>query len=184
MEPISSGVVSAVSASPKHSFSKQRLESIQLLAGLGVHGDAHMGATVRHRYLVKKDPTRKNLTQVHLLHKELFAELRLAGFSITAGLMGENVLTCGVDLLGLPVGTKLLLGGAAVVEVTGLRDPCSQLNSLQPGLMKALIHKDNAGSVVRKAGIMGVVLVGGEVRAGDPIRVELPPAPWVTMGPV
>jgi MOSC domain-containing protein YiiM len=178
------GVVAAVCASARHGFSKAARGSIRLLAGLGVEGDAHAGATTRHRYLVKKDPGRKNLTQVHLLHAELFEELAGAGFSIAAGAMGENVTTSGVDLLTLPVGTKLHLGEAAVVEVTGLREPCSQLNALQPGLMKALIAKDAAGRIVRKAGIMGVVLAGGEVRPGDAVRVELPPGTWVEMGPV
>ena len=179
-----SGVVAAVSASARHGLSKQTRESIRLVAGLGVKGDAHAGATTQHLYLKKKHPDRKNLTQVHLLHAELFAELAEAGFSVAAGEMGENVTTIGVDLLALPVGAKLLLGGEAVVAVTGLREPCAQLNRLRAGLMKALVGRDARGHAVRKTGIMGVVLAGGEVRPGDAVGVELPPEPWVAMGPV
>jgi MOSC domain-containing protein YiiM len=177
-------VVVAVHASQRHGFSKEPQEVIRLIAGLGVAGDAHAGATTQHRYLVKKDPSRRNLTQVHLIHAELFEELRSVGLPVSAGEMGENVTTSGVDLLELPVGARVHLGEAAVVEVTGLRDPCSQLNQVQPGLMKALIGKDVTGRVVRKAGIMGVVLAGGEVRAGDAVRIALPEEPWVMMGPV
>ncbi len=178
------GEVAAVNASPVHGFSKQGRESIRLLAGLGVEGDAHAGESTRHRYLVKKDPGRRNLTQVHLIHAELFEELARAGFTVVAGEMGENVTTRGVDLLGLPVGARVCLGRTAVVEVTGLREPCSQLNKLRPGLMKAVLGWDAAGKVVRKAGIMGVVLAGGEVWAGDQVRVEMTAEPWVVMGPV
>jgi MOSC domain-containing protein YiiM len=177
------GHVVAVSISASHGLSKQPQDRIQLLAGLGVEGDAHQGATTQHRWLVKKDPTRRNLTQVHLLQEELFDELATTGFSIKAGVVGENITTRGVDLLCLPTGTKLHIK-KAVIEVTGLRDPCSQLNKLAPGLMKALIKLDENGRVVRKAGIMGVVLIGGTVRSGDAIHVELPPEPWRNMGPV
>ncbi len=183
-EPPLTGLVAGVSAKSRHGLSKDRREIIRLLAGLGVEGDAHAGATTRHRYLVRKDPTRRNLTQVHLIQEELLTELVAHGFTINAGQMGENVTTRGIDLLSLPVGTKLHLGDAAIVEVTGLRDPCSQLNDLQPGLMKALIQRDADGQVVRKAGIMGVVQTGGEVKPGDTIRATLPAKPWVQMGPV
>jgi MOSC domain-containing protein YiiM len=169
--------VTAVSRSGAHTFSKPNQDYIRLLAGLGVEGDAHLGETVRHRSRVACDPTQPNLRQVHLIHAELHDELRAAGFSVSAGQMGENVTTRGVDLLGLPTGARLRLGATAVVEVTGLRNPCAQLDRFQPGLMAAVLGRDAHGNLVRKAGIMGIVLTGGEVRPGDPIRVELPPEP-------
>lgn len=172
-----SGVVTAVACSPGHTFHKPVCDCIRLLAGLGVEGDAHAGVTVRHRSRVAADPTQPNLRQVHLIHTELFDELRAAGFDVTAGQVGENVTTRGVDLLRLPAGTVLRIGESAAVEVTGLRNPCVQLDRFQPGLMAALLGRDESGRLVRKAGVMGVVLVGGEVRPGDPIRVELPPEP-------
>ena len=171
------GLVTAVSRYPTHAFSKPRQDGIRLLAGLGVEGDAHMGVTVKHRSRVAADPTQPNLRQVHLIHAELHAELRDAGFAVEPGEMGENITTAGVDLLGLPKGAVLRLGGAAVVEVTGLRNPCVQLNRFQPGLMAAVLGRDAHGALVLKAGIMGIVLTGGEVRPGDTVRVELPPGP-------
>jgi len=173
------GEVTAVSRSARHTFGKGNAGSITLLAGLGVEGDAHMGETVKHRSRVRRDPTRPNLRQVHLIHAELHDELRAAGFDVAAGAMGENVTTRGVDLLGLPTGTTLRLGSAASVEVTGLRNPCSQLDGLQPGLMQAVLGRDGAGNLVRKAGVMAVVLTGGEVRPGEGVRVEPPPGPTV-----
>ena len=131
-----------------------------------------------------RDPTQPNLRQVHLIHAELHEELRAAGFTVSAGQMGENITTKGIDLLGLPAGARLYLGGAAVVEVTGLRNPCAQLDRIQPGLMAATLGRDEHGNLVRKAGIMGVVIAGGEVRPGDPIRVELPPQPHRSLAPV
>jgi MOSC domain-containing protein YiiM len=175
--PVSDGVVTAVSLSPQHHFSKPVQPSIRLLAGLGVEGDAHLGVTVKHRSRVAKDPTQPNLRQVHLIHEELFDELKAGGFQVAAGSIGENVTTRGIDLLGLPRGARLHLGPAAVVEVTGLRDPCRQLNTYRPGLMAAVLDRDADGNLVRKAGVMAIVLAGGEIRAGDTIRVELPPAP-------
>ena len=169
--------VIAVSARASHSPSKEGRELIRLLAGLGVEGDAHAGETVQHRSRVRADPTQPNLRQVHLIHAELHDELREQGFDVTPGAMGENVTTRGVDLLGLPTGTRLRLGDEAVVEVTGLRNPCTQLNTIQPGLMDAVLDRDAEGNLIRKSGIMGVVLAGGEVRPGDPIAVELPPEP-------
>lgn len=171
------GTVLAVCASPTHSFGKPVVDSIHLLAGLGVEGDAHAGTTVKHRSRVKADPTQPNLRQVHLIHAELHDELRAAGFDVGPGQMGENVTTRGVDLLSLPVGTKLRLGADAVVEITGLRNPCSQLDAFRPGLLAAVLGRDEAGQLVRKSGVMGVVLTGGVVRPGDPIAVELPPPP-------
>lgn len=170
-------VVTAVSRSASHSFSKPNELFIRLVAGLGVEGDAHLGETVKHRSRVRADPAQPNLRQVHLIHSELHDELRAAGFDVGPGEMGENVTTRGLDLLGLPVGTRLHLGAAAVVEVTGLRNPCVQIDRFQPGLMAACLDRDPDGGLVRKAGIMSVVLTGGDVRPGDPIRVELPPAP-------
>jgi MOSC domain-containing protein YiiM len=171
------GVVAAVSLSPSYTFSKPVAPSIRLLAGLGVEGDAHAGETVKHRSRVARDPTQPNLRQVHLIHAELHDELREAGFTVGAGEMGENVTTRGIDLLALPAGTRLRLGRDAVVEVTGLRNPCAQIDRFQPGLLAAVLDRDAAGNLVRKAGIMSVVLADGEVRAGDPIAVELPPEP-------
>jgi len=170
-------VVTAVSRSSSHSFSKRNRDSIRLLAGLGIEGDAHLGTTVKHRSRVAKDPTQPNLRQVHLIHSELFGELEAKGFDVSAGDMGENVTTRGIDLLSLPAGTRLLLGESAVVQITGLRNPCVQIDRVQRGLMKAVLGKDQQGHVIRKSGVMGVVLEGGEVRPGDAIQVELPAGP-------
>lgn len=171
------GQVTAVSRSATHTFSKRTCDSIRLLAGIGVEGDAHAGVTVKHRSRVKQDPSQPNLRQVHLIQSELHTELRAAGFQVAAGQMGENVTTEGIDLLGLPTGARLRLGSDAVIEVTGLRNPCAQLNGLQDGLMAALVYRAPDGTLIRKAGVMGIVLTGGEVRPGDPIVVELPPEP-------
>ena len=178
------GTVIAVSRSAGHTFSKPNRGSIRLLPGLGVEGDAHMGTTVKHRSRVAKDPTVPNLRQVHLIHAELMDELDAAGFRLAPGDMGENVTTRGVDLLGLPTAARLRLGADAVVEITGLRNPCRQLNDFQPGLMNATLDRDADGRLVRKAGVMAVVLRGGEVRPGDPIAVELPPEPHRRLEPV
>ena len=171
------GVVAGVSRSANHTFGKLSQDSIRLLAGLGVEGDAHLGETVKHRSRVRQDPTQPNLRQIHLIHAELHDELKISGFDVSAGQMGENVTTRGIDLLGLPTGAKLRLGHDALVEVTGLRNPCAQLNDFQPGLMEALLDRDEHGNLVRKAGVMGVVVADGEVSPGDPIRVELPSKP-------
>jgi MOSC domain-containing protein len=178
------GVVTAVSRSPGHTLAKPIQESIRLLAGLGVEGDAHMGATVRHRSRLLLGREQPNLRQVHLIHAELHDELVAAGFAVDAGRMGENITTRGIDLLSLPAGARLRLGEEAVVEVTGLRNPCGQLNKIQRGLMAATLARDEGGNLVRKAGIMGVVLEGGEVRAGDAVRVELPPPPHQKLKPI
>src|SRR3954447_16053039 len=155
------GVVTAVGRSPTHTLSKPTRDRIRLLAGLGVEGDAHLGETVKHRSRVARDPTRPNLRQVHLIHAELHDELRAAGFDVAPGRMGENVTTRGVDLLALPIGTRLRLGHGALVEITGLRNPCKQLEEIQPGLMLATLDRDEHGELVRKAGVMAVVLEGG-----------------------
>ena len=178
------GTITAVSRSGTYTFSKPNADAIRLLAGLGVEGDAHLGQTVKHRSRVARDPTQPNLRQVHLVHAELHDELRARGFHVQPGEMGENVTTRGLDLLALPTGTRLHLGGSAVVEVTGLRNPCAQLDRFQPGLMAAVLDRDEHGGLVRKAGIMAVVLSGGEVRPGDAVRVELPPEPHRALEPV
>ncbi|WP_101254868.1 MOSC domain-containing protein [Streptomyces barkulensis] len=171
------GTVVAVSSSGEHSFSKPNRESVRLLAGLGVEGDAHAGETVKHRSRVAKDPTQPNLRQVHLIHEELFAEVGEAGFTVKPGELGENITTRGLDLLGLPTGTLLRIGAEAVVEVTGLRNPCPQIDGFRRGLLKRVVGRDEDGNVVRRAGIMGVVRTGGVVRPGDAIAVELPTGP-------
>jgi hypothetical protein len=172
------GMVLAVSQSATHSFSKPTQPSIRLLAGLGVEGDAHCGATVKHRSRVAQNPSQPNLRQVHLIHSELLEELRSSGFEVGPGDMGENITTLGITLLDLPGGSRLFLGREAVVEVTGLRNPCLQLDHYQPGLMSAVLDRDEEGRLIRKAGIMGIVVAGGEVRPSDPIRVELPVPPY------
>jgi hypothetical protein len=177
-------VVTAVSRSPKYTFTKPNQDCIRLLTGLGVEGDVHAGEKVKHRSRVASDPTKPNLRQVHLIHAELHDELRAAGFDVLAGQMGENVTTRGIDLLALPTGTRLRLGETAVVEVTGLRNPCTQLDHFQSGLMKAVLDRDEQGNLIRKAGVMGIVLEDGEVRPGDPISVELPPEPHRPLKPV
>jgi MOSC domain-containing protein YiiM len=166
-------IVLAVASSPVHGFSKRPAESIELLEGLGVAGDAHQGVTVKHRSRVARNPNQPNLRQVHLLHAELFDELRGQGFALEPGDIGENVLTRGIDLLGLPRGALLTLGGA-VVEVTGLRNPCAQLDRFRAGLMAATLDRAPDGALIRKAGVMAVVRQGGIVRPGDAIAVALP----------
>jgi MOSC domain-containing protein YiiM len=176
--------VVAVSLRRGHHFSKTASLSIRLLKNLGVAGDAHMGETVKHRSRVRKDPTQPNLRQVHLIHAELFDELRSKGFRVEPGDLGENVTTSGLDLLALPAGTRLHLGVTAVVEVTGLRNPCIQIDGFQKGLMAATLDKDADGKLIRKAGIMSIVLTDGDVRPGDVIGVELPAPPRQPLLPV
>ena len=172
-----SGLVVAVHRSATHTFSKPNQDRILLLAGLGVEGDAHMGATVKHRSRVAIDPTQPNLRQVHLIHAELHDELRSAGFNILAGQMGENITTRDIAVLGLPTGARLHIGDTAVIEVTGLRNPCAQLDLFQPGLKAAVLGRDEHGNLIRKAGVMGIVLTSGTVKAGDRIQIELPQLP-------
>ena len=177
-------LVTSVSCGADHSFSKPPRQSIRLLAGLGVEGDAHSGRTVKHRSRVARDPSQPNLRQVHLIHAELHDELRAGGFTVSAGDMGENVTTRDIDLLGLPTGARLRLGDAALVEVTGLRNPCAQLDKFEEGLLAAVLDRDAEGNLVRKSGVMGVVLADGEVRPGDAISVELPSPPHQPLEPV
>ena len=169
------GSVAALHRSDRHTFSKTSRRELVLLAGLGVEGDAHCGATVQHRSRVAVDPMQPNLRQVHLVAGELLDELGRAGFDVAPGAIGENVTTRGIDLLALPTGSVLSIGGTALVALTGLRNPCKQLDGLQPGLMGALVGRNLDGAVHRKAGVMGVVVLGGVVGVGDAIEVRVPP---------
>ena len=178
------GSVEAVSRSATHSLSKPNVESIELLAGLGVRGDAHLGEKVRHRSRVARDPDQPNLRQVHLIAVELLDELGASGFPLVPGQMGENVTTRGIDLLALGTGFLLCLGETAVVEVTGLRNPCSQLDEIRPGLMAATLGRDESGGLVRRAGVMGIVVAAGRVRPGEAIRVEPAAGPPRPLAPV
>ncbi|WP_031513341.1 MOSC domain-containing protein [Streptomyces sp. NRRL F-5123] len=178
------GSVVAVSASGEYTFTKPNRDGIRLIAGLGVEGDAHAGVTVRHRSRVAQDPSQPNLRQVHLIHEELFAEVAGDGFTVAPGQLGENITTSGLDLLGLPAGTLLHIGDTAVVEVTGLRNPCRQIDDFQHGLLKQVVGHDADGNVVRKAGVMSVVREGGTVHPGDPVTAHLPAAPHRPLAPV
>jgi MOSC domain-containing protein YiiM len=171
------GVVTFVGLNEVHGFSKRACQSIELLEGRGVAGDAHCGATVKHRSRVAKNPAQPNLRQVHLIQGELHDELAEMGFRVVPGDMGENITTRGLPLLTFPVDTRLHLGAQAVVQLTGLRNPCAQLDDFQPGLMRAVLGRDAGGNLVRKAGVMGIVLHGGQVRPGDAVTVALPVLP-------
>ncbi|MFF9158769.1 MOSC domain-containing protein [Streptomyces longwoodensis] len=171
------GVVTAVSSNDAYSFTKPNRDSIRVLAGLGVEGDVHAGVTVKHRSRMAQDPTQPNLRQVHLIPEELFTEVGAHGYEVAPGELGENITTRGLDLLGLPVGTLLHIGDSAVLEVTGLRNPCRQIDGFQDGLLKQVVGRDEHGNVVRRAGIMSVVKEGGVVRPGDTIDVRLPDGP-------
>ena len=173
--------VTALSVSPTHSMSKPNVAALQLLTGLGVEGDAHCGELVKHRSRVAADPTQPNLRQVHLIHSELHDELRSKGFNLAAGEMGENITTRNIALLALPRGTLLHIGSETIIEVSGLRNPCHQLNGLQEGLLNAVVDQDENGTLIRKAGIMGIVKQGGEIKVGDTIRTEFPPLPHVKL---
>jgi MOSC domain-containing protein YiiM len=173
--------VEAVSRSRSHHFSKQPELMIRLVVGRGVEGDAHFGMTVQHLSRIKRDPNQPNLRQVHLIHAELFDELRGQGFDVGAGEIGENITTRGLDILSLPRGTRLSIGKEAVVELTGLRNPCVQIDRFQKGLMSAVLDRDANGELVRKSGVMGIVVTGGDVSAGDSISVELPQRPHVAL---
>lgn len=176
--------VTWVGRAPTHHFSKPRETAITLEAGHGVVGDAHHGVTVKHRSRVAKDPTQANLRQVHLIHEELFAELAGKGFAVRPGDLGENITTAGVDLLALPRGARLRIGKDALVEVTGLRNPCQQINRFQDGLMHAVLDRDANGGLIRKTGVMGIVLAGGSVRPDDRIEIELPQGEQRALEPV
>lgn len=175
------GIVVSLARDGLHNFSKPAVQRIRLLAGQGVEGDAHAGERVRHRSRVAKDPTQPNLRQVHLIHAELFDELAGKGFVVSPGQLGENVTTAGIDLLGLSAGTRLRLGDAALIEVTGLRNPCHQINGIAPGLMEAMLDRAADGSLIRKCGVMAVVLSGGEVAVGAAITIDHSPEPHVPL---
>ena len=178
-------LIHSVSLNPQHGFSKSPQTSIKLLAGEGIEGDAHRGRTTQHLYLKRKDPMLPNLAQVHLIATELLAELAAKGFQLNPGDLGENILTTGLDLLNLPKGTLLHLGSEAIVEVTGLRTPCSQIDTFRTGLQEHLWgSRDAANQKTRRAGIMSIVHTGGLVHANDSIRIELPPQPHIPLGPV
>ncbi len=172
--------VVSVSRSDEHRFSKKVCVSITVLEGLGVEDDAHCGKTVKHRSRVAVDPVQPNLRQVHLLHAELLCELEEKGFSVSPGDLGENILTEGIDVLALPRDAILRIGESAVIRVTGLRNPCGQIEEFQKGLLAALIENENKKSIP-KAGIMGVVVSSGEVSPGDNIEVELPRIPHLAL---
>lgn len=177
-------VVVEVSRDSAHRFSKPVVDEVVLVEGWGVEGDAHAGTTVQHRSRVARDPSQPNLRQVHLIHAELFDEVAASGFDVAPGQMGENVTTRGIDLLGLPTDTLLHLGAEACVRVTGLRNPCQQVNGFEPGLLREVLGRAEDGSVVRKGGVMAVVVAGGVVRRGDRIRVELPAGERTPLSPV
>jgi MOSC domain-containing protein YiiM len=176
--------IQALASDGTHRFSKQPAENLTLIAGMGVAGDAHAGVTVKHRSRVARDPSKPNLRQLHLLHAEIFEELAPHGFTLKPGDIGENVTTRGIDLLCLGTGTRLCLGTEAIVEITGLRNPCAQLDHFQPGLMAAMLGRDEAGGLVRKSGVMAIVLQGGVLRAGDPIIILPPAGPHRALQPV
>lgn len=171
------GEVVSVASDGAHRFSKEVRAKVRLLAGLDVEGDAHCGRLVQHRSRVAVDPIQPNLRQVHLIASELLETLAARGFDIAPGQMGENVTTRGVDLSALPRGALLHLEAEAVVELTGLRNPCAQIEAFRPGLLAEVLGRDASCAVIRRAGVMGVVLAGGEVRAGDALRVTLPEGP-------
>jgi len=175
------GTVLSVSMSDSHSFSKYTTESINLLEGLGVEGDAHCGKNVQHLSRIAKDPRRPNLRQLHLIHAELFDELADSGFKLAAGMLGENITTRNIPLLRLPTGTRLHFSKSVVIEITGLRNPCSQIDSYMPGLLAAVVKQDGKGNLVRKCGVMATVITGGVVSPGDGIEVELPVEPYTPL---
>ncbi len=179
-----SATVVAVSRTPSHTVSKKNEDVITLIENHGVDGDVHAGEFDKHQSHAARDPKIPNLRQVHLIHGEFHDELNGSGFTVSPGQMGENITTRGVDLLSLPAGTHLHLGENAVIKLTGLRNPCSQLNGIQKGLMNATLEKKDDGTLIRKAGVMSVVVSGGDVKAGDEIRVELPAEPHQLMEPV
>jgi MOSC domain-containing protein YiiM len=166
--------VLAVCRDGVHRFSKEPVDVAEFVVGLGLAGDAHAGRTIQHLSRLRRDPTAPNLRQVHVIAAELLAELRERGFDVAPGRLGENVTTTGVELLALPTGTMLRLGATAVVKVTGLRNPCLQLDRYQDGLQKAVLDRAADGTLIRRAGVMGVVVAGGVVRPGDAISVTLP----------
>jgi MOSC domain-containing protein YiiM len=178
------GTVIGVACDGEHRFGKVPQAGIRLIAELGVEGDAHAGQTVQHLSRIARDPTQPNLRQVHLIHVEQFDELVKRGFVVKPGELGENITTRGIPLLELPRGTQLRIGPSAIVELTGLRNPCAQIDRFQPGLMAAVLDRDEAGNLVRKSGVMGIVLSDGVVSANDSITVTLPGGQHEPLSPV
>jgi MOSC domain-containing protein YiiM len=184
MEDLPSARVVSVSRDDEHRFSKPTVSSIRLIAGLGIEGDSHAGVTVQHRSRLAHHASEPNLRQVHLIPEELFGELAASGYVVAPGELGENILTRGIDLLALPRGTRLHLGGDAVLEVTGLRNPCTQIDRFQDGLLKEVVGRDTDGNLVRRAGVMSIVRIGGVVCPDDVLVVELPAGPQEQLAPV
>jgi len=173
-----------VFASRSHKFSKPGRDAVTLIEGLGIEGDSHFGATVQHIYDARRDPARPNARQVHLIQAELLDEVNAKGFRVQPGDLGENVSTRGIDLLCLPARTRLTLGPDAVIELTGLRNPCFQIDKFQKGLLAVVNNKAPGGGTIRRAGVMSVVLQGGVVRPDDSITVELPAGPHEKLAPI
>ena len=166
--------VVAVNSKDTPGVGKIPRDAVTLIANHGIEGDYHAGPDVRHRSRAAKDPQQPNRRQVHLMHSELFDDLAPLGIKVTPGAMGENITTRGLALLDLAPGTKLRLGDTAVIEITGCRNPCNQLDAVDERLLAQVALKAGDGSIIRKAGIMAVVLAGGVVRPGDAISVEAP----------
>lgn len=175
--------VITVASDTNHNIGKPVRERIKLIAGWGVEGDAHAGKTIQHRYDKKRNPNAPNLRQVHLMHSELFDQMQASGMTVGPGQMGENITTRGIDILNLPRGTQLKIG-EAVIEVTGLRNPCKYLNKIAPGLIKACLAKHEDGTNFPQSGVMGIILAGGDVKAGDAIQIIRPPKPYERLKPV
>jgi len=171
-------IVHSLSISEQHTFSKNVLDEVEVIAGIGIKGDAHAGKTVKHRSRVAKDPTQPNLRQIHLIHLELLSELAAKGYHVKPGDLGENITTQGISLLDLPKDTILTIGKSVEVQITGLRNPCHQIDKFQKGLLKEVVGKNDAGEIVRMAGIMGIVLKGGIIKVNDAIHITYPNLPF------
>ena len=181
MAPPLPPTVRALHASPKYTFSKKTCDQLELVAGIGAVGDTHAGATVRHRSRMGRDPSQPNLRQVHLFDAEILDELSAEGFEVSPGVLGENITTAGLDALALPTGTLLRVGDSVLLGLTGIRNPCVQIEQRFPGLLKRMVHRDEAGTLTRLTGAMAVVLQGGTICAGDTIAVQLPPEPHLPL---
>jgi len=173
--------VEAVHLSDSHSFSKRAVSEVELIAGLGIQGDTHQGTSVQHRSRIAIDPSRPNLRQVHLLGSELFQDVAKRGYTVGPGDLGENITTIGIDLLALPTGTTLRLGSDCLISITGLRNPCQQINDFRDGLLSEMLERNDDGTLVKKAGVMAVVIRSGVVRPGDSIDDSLPPLPHIPL---
>ena len=176
--------VETVHLSAGHTMGKPAVDSIRLIEGIGVDGDVHSGTTVQHLSRIARDPSQPNLRQVHLIPAEVHDGLAASGLEVEPGAMGENVTTRGLDLFALPVRTRLRLGGVAEVELTGLRNPCRQLEGVREGLQSAVLLHGPDGALVRRAGVMAIVVAAGPVAPGDAIDVIVPPEPHEPLVPV